>query len=70
MEKLPHSDIHYHTTPPSRAQIIDLIAHYYAEDPRRRGVNEGVGCMYHADTSELGETYCAVGVFIEDTDEI
>ena len=26
--------------------------------------------MYHADQSELGETYCAVGVFIEDTDDI
>ena len=70
LELLPHSDLKYHTAPPSRAQIIDLVADYYAEDPRRRGVNGNVGCMYHADQSELGETYCAVGVFIEDTDDI
>jgi hypothetical protein len=26
--------------------------------------------MYHADSSPLGETYCAVGIFIEDTGDI
>lgn len=70
MELLPHSDIKYHTTPPSTAEIIDLITDYYAEDPRRRGVSKQSGCLYRADTSELGETYCAIGVFIEDTDDI
>ena len=70
LDLLPHSNLKYHTTPASRAQIIDLVAAYYAENPKRRGMNGNVGCMYHADQSELGETYCAVGVFIEDTDDI
>ena len=74
-ETLPHSDLRYHTEPPSRSEIITLVSDYYAEDPRRRGINGPVGCSYHApargeDPNELGDTYCAVGVFIEDTDEI
>ena len=70
LELLPHSKLKYHTTPASRAQIIDLVANYYAEDPRRRGLNGKIGCMYHADRRELGDTYCAVGVFIGETENI
>ena len=66
---LPHSAFPYPTLP-SRSEIIDLVAAYYGQDPARRGTNGTVGCMYHSDTSPLGETYCAVGVFIEDTDDI
>ena len=66
---LPHSAFPYPALT-SRSEIIDLVAAYYGQDPARRGVNGNVGCMYHADTSPLGDTYCAVGIFVEDTDEI
>ncbi len=63
INKLPFSNLDYHTEPASKAEIISLAATYYSNNPQRRGVKadgNGVGCVYQ---NEAGNR-CAVGLFV------
>ena len=59
--KLPFSNLDYHTEPASKAEIISLAATYYSNNPQRRGMKaDGNGCVYQ---NEAGNR-CAVGLFV------
>tara|TARA_R100000963_G_C4642377_1_gene106009 strand:- start:187 stop:645 length:459 start_codon:yes stop_codon:yes gene_type:complete len=67
---LPHSNLSYHEedNPPTKLEIISLVASYYGEDPSRRGIirePHHKGCVYTTDDGHQ----CAVGLFC-DTMEI